>query len=386
MPVYNSENELIGVTQLINKLNGTFVRSDEEYMKIFNAQAGIALQNARLFDDIQKLQQYQKDMLQSLSDAVIATDEYGGITTINNAAKTILGLEHEVAEKTPIWDVVNHASIKGWVEKTIESGENQYFPDQALTPKESGDGKKKEERNVNITLNPLKDSKGHNYGSLVVLEDISQEKRMKSTLYRYMTQEVADQIMAKQGDEFMKGDRHEVSILFSDIRGYTRLTEKMGAVEIVDLLNEYFERMVEPIFKYRGTVDKFIGDAIMAVFGAPLYIEEHAQFSVRAALGMRESLVQFNKERAAQGKEAIRIGVGISSGEVITGNIGSSKRMDYTAIGDGVNLSARLESITKLYGCDLVISEFTHKFVADEIKSRELDVIRVKGKTQPVRI
>ncbi|MEX2604999.1 MAG: adenylate/guanylate cyclase domain-containing protein [Gracilimonas sp.] len=387
MPVYNDDDELIGVTQLINKKEGVFTKSDEHYMSIFNAQAGIALNNARLFEEVQSLQEYQKNMLQSLSEAVIATDIDGKVNTINQSAEEILKISEADVKERLAWEVIHHEKLQNWLEEVAEKGETNYYPDQTISIiKKSKSSESGEERNVNITINPLKNTQEEVNGTLLVLEDISQEKRMKSALYRYMTQEVAEQIMASEDSSLMEGTRHNVSILFSDIRGYTQLTESLGAVEVVNLLNDYFERMVDPIFKYKGTVDKFIGDAIMAVFGAPLYLEDHAQLAVNAALGMRDNLKQYNKERKKQRKSPIKIGIGISSGEVISGNIGSSRRMDYTAIGDGVNVSARLESITKLYGCDIIISEFTYNLLDENYYVRDLDVIRVKGKNEPVHI
>jgi adenylate cyclase len=156
---------------------------------------------------------------------------------------------------------------------------------------------------------------------------------------------------------------------------------------VVSLLNQYFETMVEAVFNHEGTLDKFIGDALMAVFGAPLPLKEnHAWMAVQSALDMRMRLAAFNESRMRTKQPLIRIGIGISSGEVVSGNIGSQKRMDYTVIGDGVNLSARLESATKEYGCDIILSEYTYNLCRDRIWVRELDRIRVKGKSQPVSI
>jgi adenylate cyclase len=178
-----------------------------------------------------------------------------------------------------------------------------------------------------------------------------------------------------------------VTILFSDIRGYTTLTENLGAAEVVSLLNQYFETMVEAVFNYEGTLDKFIGDALMAVFGAPLPLtENHAWSAVQSALDMRQRLAEFNQKRIIQAQPQIRFGIGISSGEVVSGNIGSHKRMDYTVIGDGVNLSSRLEGVTKEYGCDIILSEFTYQLCSDRIWVRQLDKIRVKGKHESVNI
>lgn len=217
------------------------------------------------------------------------------------------------------------------------------------------------------------------------MEDISDEKRLKSTMYRYMTQELAEELL-KLDDAKLGGDRKEVSILFSDIRGYTTLTENLEAEEVVSMLNEYFESMVEAVFKHKGTLDKYIGDAIMAVFGSPLALEEHAWMAVQTSLEMRHRLHEFNQRRYVDDKPRIKIGIGINSDTVISGNIGSSKRMEFTAIGDGVNLGSRLESVSKQYGCDIIISHNTFKPCQDHIWARELDYIRVKGRNEPVAI
>jgi adenylate cyclase len=155
---------------------------------------------------------------------------------------------------------------------------------------------------------------------------------------------------------------------------------------VVSMLNEYFESMVEAVFKYKGTLDKYIGDAIMAVFGSPLPLEEHAWMAVQTSLEMRQRLHEFNARRYSVSKPRINIGIGINSDTVISGNIGSSKRMEFTAIGDGVNLGSRLESVSKHYGCDVILSDNTYRPCKDYIWARELDYIRVKGRNEPVAI
>ncbi|MBW4468236.1 MAG: GAF domain-containing protein [Pegethrix bostrychoides GSE-TBD4-15B] len=401
MPVYNSAGMLIGVTQLINKNQGCFNGSDEEFMRAFNIQAGIALENAQLFERVLLEQQYQKDMLQSLSDAVISTDLQGKIVTINNAALRLLGCPdaktNELAAQRltrrlvnrPVWEVVPIEHLQLWLEECLSHATPHYAPEQSLLlqalaePIQPG---QPIERSINLTVTPLSNTDGEVRGGLVVLEDISQEKRMKTTLYRYMTPDVAEQVMALGDDALMIGERRDVSILFSDIRGYTSLTEKMQAADVVGLLNTYFETMVESVFIYQGTLDKFIGDALMAVFGAPLPLENHAWMAVQSALDMRQRLQEFNQHRQSQSQPPIQVGIGISSGEVVSGNIGSQRRMDYTVIGDGVDISARLEGVTKEYGCDIILSEYTYQFCQERIWVRELDKVCVKGKTKPLRI
>lgn len=440
LPVFNSSNELIGVTQLINKQQGSFTSSDEEFMRAFNIQAGIALENARLFESVLLERQYQKDILQSLSDAVISTDMQGQIVTINDAALELLGCKIKdnsnkqnklLWEKKligrKVWDVVPIENLQMRLEDSLKHGAKHYVPEQSLLV---GLHKNKEtdelilsisdrtkphifipwnetgtsasqllntkindqiveilERSINLTVNPLTNPEGGVRGGLVVLEDISREKRMKSTMYRYLNPHVAEQVMALGQDTLMVGERKDVTILFSDIRGYTTLTENLGAAEVVSLLNQYFETMVEAVFNYEGTLDKFIGDALMAVFGAPLPLtENHAWRAIQSALDMRQRLKEFNEKRIFHSQPQIRIGIGISSGEVVSGNIGSQKRMDYTVIGDGVNLSSRLEGVTKEYACDIIISEFTYNLCHERIWVRQLDTIRVKGKHQSVNI
>jgi adenylate cyclase len=398
MPVYNSEGLLIGVTQLINKHQGSFTSLDEEFMRAFNIQAGIALENAKLFESVLLEKQYQKDILQSLSDAVISTDLQGKIVTINDAALQLFGYSEASGDRSQletwrqaligryVWDVMAIDNLQRRLKDSLKHGARHYVPEQTLAVKDWGLGIGDFERSINLTVNPLTNPEGGVRGGLIVLEDISQEKRMKATLYRYMTPGVAERVMALGDDALMVGERKDVTILFSDIRSYTSLTERMSAAEVVSLLNNYFEAMVEAVFNFDGTLDKFIGDALMAVFGAPLPLENHAWMAVQSALDMRRRLKEFNQHRQAAGQSLIHIGIGLSSGEVVSGNIGSQKRMDYTVIGDGVDISSRLEGATKEYGCDIILSEYTYHLCSSKIWTRELDRVRVKGKTRPIYI
>lgn len=208
---------------------------------------------------------------------------------------------------------------------------------------------------------------------------------VRATMYRYLSQDLAEQLLDNKNTQ-LGGARQFVSILFADIRSYTTLTEQLSPEAVVAMLNRYFETMVDVIFDHRGTLDKFIGDAIMAVFGSPIPQSDHAQRAVATALGMQQQLAIFNQQQQIQGLPTLQIGIGINSDDVITGNIGSSKRMEFTAIGDGVNLTSRIESATKLYGCSIIISENTYERCQDMIWVRELDYVCVKGKRQPVRL
>ncbi|WP_208346714.1 adenylate/guanylate cyclase domain-containing protein, partial [Aetokthonos hydrillicola] len=302
--------------------------------------------------------------------------------------KRLLGLEaEERLEGKLITDIISikESDFSKWCQAALNAAESkyreQYYPDRTLV------STREKHRSVNLSINTIADASDQQQvrGALVVMDDISDQKRLKSTMYRYMTQELAEELL-KLDDAKLGGDRKEVSILFSDIRGYTTLTENLEAEEVVSMLNEYFESMVEAVFKYKGTLDKYIGDAIMAVYGSPLALQEHAWMAVQTSLEMRDRLKEFNARRYADHKPRINIGIGINSDTVISGNIGSSKRMEFTAIGDGVNLGSRLESISKQYGCDIIMSHNTYQPCKDFIWARELDYIRVKGRNEPVAI
>ena len=416
MPVFNADGELIGVTQLVNKQKSgefapynpedwpnapecwqeSFHRSDQEFMQAFNIQAGVAIQNAKLFEtvkqqyaQIQQQEQMQRDILRSLTNGVLSTNAAGEIIAANPSANRLLGLsEQDSLEGKSILEVIQlkEGDFPSWFQAALsaddEKARKQYYPDQTLL---SGEGL--ESHSVHLSINSIADASDASnvYGALVVMDDISDEKRLKSTMYRYMTQELAEQLLAS-GDAKLGGDRKDVSVLFSDIRGYTNLVESMEPEEVVSMLNEYFGLMAEPIFYNKGTLDKYIGDAIMAVFRSPAQLEDHAWRAMQTALAMRSSLSEFNIQRLAQNKKPIRIGIGVHSGTAISGNIGHSRRMEFTVIGDDVNLASRLEGTTKLYGCDIAISSNTYQPCADRVWVRELDSVRVKGKTQPVSI
>jgi adenylate cyclase len=184
----------------------------------------------------------------------------------------------------------------------------------------------------------------------------------------------------------LAGASQDATILFSDIRGFTHLSEQLSAREMVGTLNDYFTEMVDVIFENGGTLDKFIGDAIMAVFGAPFVTPDDPDNAAQAAVEMMECLRAFNSGRKGKAEPRLSIGVGISSGTVVAGTIGSIKRMDYTVIGDHVNLAARIESANKYYGTKILVSEQTAGRLNRGYTMREIDRVRVIGRNAPVTL
>ena len=213
-----------------------------------------------------------------------------------------------------------------------------------------------------------------------------EKRKMKRLFGQYVSKDVYEQLVDNPDLARLGGQRREMTVLFSDIRGFTTVSEKGQPEEIVAILNEYFTRMVEIVFEHKGTLDKFVGDMVMALFGAPLDDPNHAEHAVDAALKMIRELNVLNRKWAAEGRPSLDIGIGISTGPMIAGNIGSEAIMSYTVIGDSVNLGARLESLNKEYGTRIIISEATRDALPGRYLLRPLGDVVVKGKTRPVAI
>ena len=220
-------------------------------------------------------------------------------------------------------------------------------------------------------------------GFNTMVDGLKERDKLRATMGKYMTAAVMERAMA--GDIVLGGETLTVTILFSDIRSFTTLSEKMDDPQaLVKLLNEYFTEMVGIVMEHDGVVDKYIGDAIMAVFGAPVPKETDALNAVKAAVRMRQALRKLNARLTARGVDPIKTGIGIHTGSVVAGNIGSDRRMEYTVIGDAVNLASRLESSTKELHVNVLISEDTYNLVKDHVQTRAVKEILVKGKTKPV--
>ena len=381
VPIINKNGKTIGVTQVLNKHGGPFSAEDESRLRAFTAQISIALENAKLFADVQNMKNYSDAMLESMSNGVLTLDESGRIVTCNIPGLRILKMRVERIVNQMAADFFT--GDNGWILEKLKRVEETGRPELTMDGEMMIYGG--EHISTNLTALPLVNAEKKRIGSMVIIEDISQEKRLKSTMVRYMDPGVADQLLAS-GAEALGGQSTEATVLFSDIRSFTTISEQLGPQGTVGLLNDYFTLMVDCISREGGMLDKFIGDAIMAGFGVPVAHEDDVDRAVRAAIAMMRELGQWNEQRLAEGRPAVDIGIGLNTDTIVSGNIGSRKRMDYTMIGDGVNLASRLESACKQYGAHILVSEFTWKKLRGTYRGRELDRIVVKGKTQPVAI
>jgi adenylate cyclase len=382
VPIVNNDNETIGVTQVLNKKGGVFSDEDEQRLKAFTAQISISLQNSKLFDDVQRVKNYNESMLQSMSNGVLTMDPKGVVVTCNTAALKIWEAGESDFVGKNMQDLVGDDGQ--WVLEQLEKVKDQNSPQLIADTAFALLGTNK---TVNLTLMPLVAAEeDKELGSMIMFEDISSEKRMKSTMSRYMDPVIASQMMDGDAHEVLGGVSAEATVMFTDVRGFTSITEEYGAQGTVSFLNDYFSLMVDCITKEGGMLDKFIGDAIMACFGLPIPHEDDPDRAMRASIGMIKTLWEWNQARLDKGLKVVDMGIGLNTDMVVSGNIGSPKRMDYTLIGDGVNLAARLESACKSYAARILVSDSTVQQLKGTYRMRAADLVVVKGKTQPVKI
>ena len=218
-----------------------------------------------------------------------------------------------------------------------------------------------------------------------MVEGLAERAWLRETFGRYVSREVADALRA--GRVAFQGEQRVATVLFADIRGFTRLSESIPAREVLAFVNEYLKSMTEALVRHHGRLDKVMGDGIMVVFGAPLDDPQHARNALRAALSMRQALSAFNAGRASAGKEPVRIGIGIHTGEVIAGNVGvDSHKVEYTVLGDTVNLASRIESMTKELGADVLATSATIEAAGEGVMAQPFPQTPIRGRSAPVQL
>jgi len=380
VPVFDSNRKVLGVVQAINKIDEEFTSIDLEILTGFANQIRIAIENAKLFDQLQGMKNHLDILLQNLDTGIITIDKSLKITTVNKKFSKMFRLKKDQDFVNSYVNELNSdfKPLLSLCTNSITSGEKSYSDN--LNIKMGVDLSVM----VNLSVLPMHNSEEEVVGAIAVFNDITKEKRIQSNLSRYIPEHLVNQVMNKEELSLLKGNFSKCSILFSDIRNFTSLTEKFGAIEIVELLNSYFEPMVASVHKHNGILDKYIGDSMMTVFGIPYKNRSDSKNAVSCALDMLEILSNLNENK--KNAKSLRIGIGISTGNVVSGNIGSEKRFEYTVIGNSVNLASRLESATKNYNIEILICEDTFEEVKDYFHCREIDTILVKGIQKPIKV
>ena len=382
-PLLNKKN-LAGLIVLFDKESrvgiSAFDESDMNMLACIASQSGIAYNSIKLIEDIKEAKTYNDNVMHSIVTGVFTTNLMGEINHVNRAAASIINLERELI-------IANH------YEYIFESNEivNQLISKselelQTVSERQIQINCNGKSTSVNISVSPLLNDNSEAIGSVIAMEDLSNLDKLKSTFKKYVSKQIVDQLLENEAMLNLGGQEQEATTLFSDIRGFTSMSESMAPKEVVETLNEYFDLMIEIIFKHNGTLDKIIGDELMVIYGAPISTEKDTENALLTAIEMQEKLIEFNLQRIVHSKPPIKIGIGINRGKVISGNIGSRQQMNYTVIGDSVNLASRLCSHAK--EDEIIISESVWAQVKEcnRFKCRELQPVKVKGKTQPIEI
>lgn len=378
------KKELAGVIVLFDKESragiSSFDDSDTNMLSAIATQAGVAYNNIKLIENIKEAKTFNDNVMQSIVTGVFTTNLMGEINHVNRAAASIINLDREAVIGNHYEYVFeSNEMINALISKCEEGLETVSESEIQI----ECNGKS---TSVNISVSPLLNDQNEPIGSVVAMEDLSNLDKLKSTFKKYVSKQIVDQLLENEDMLNLGGQEQEATILFSDIRGFTSMSETMPPNEVVETLNEYFNLMIEIIFKYNGTLDKIIGDALMVIYGAPNSTEKDTENAVLTAIEMQEKLIEFNQQRIIHSKLPITIGIGINRGRVISGNIGSRQQMNFTVIGDSVNLASRLCSAAK--ADEIIVSDTVWKQVKNnkQFKGRKLNPIKVKGKSKPIEI
>jgi len=386
------ENLIISPLQAKGKILGYMILCNKETRKgieKFNSldldlltalcnQAAVAIDNATLFKDITEAKNFNESILTSIATGVITINTLGEVDSINKAGQKII-------KKVPEKIIGNHYMyLFEKDEHIIELITNAEVENKIYSELNTPFLSVSKEAVVNVSASPRVDLSGKISGLVLTIEDITDISKVKNTFKRYVSKQVVDELLDDDAKLNLGGEKREVTVLFSDIRGFTSMSEKMEPENVVSTLNKYFSLMIDIVFKNNGTLDKIIGDELMIVYGAPTSSEDDTERALKTAVEMQEKINIFNKEREKKGEVPIKVGIGINKGLVVSGNIGSRELMDYTVIGDTVNLGARLCSAA---GPDKIIVSKTVWEATKKIYSyKKLKPIKVKGKRDEINI
>ena len=370
-----------GVLLLFDKESRSgLIKFNQQDLRLFDSlskKVSLAYDNIRLIDSLKTSNNLVDNIMSSITTGIIMINVLGEIEFVNHSAKKIFSLEQEGTLNNHYFMVFqNNPNLISLLEASeikdeIIYEDNFKIEDSSQTPHE-----------INLTLSPVYNEDNERSGVVFSFEDLSGINKIKSTFKKYVSENIVDELLENENSLELGGAQNEVCVLFSDIRGFTALSEKMKPSEVVYLLNTYFEAMIDVVFSHNGTLDKIIGDELMVLYGVPLKNKNDSQSAVNSALSMFKALEKFNKKMALENLPNLKIGIGINYGKVVSGNIGSERQMNYTVIGDAVNLASRLCSHAK--SGEVVISKSVFEKLDCNQGFKSQKPIMVKGKSKEI--
>ncbi|MEM7345870.1 MAG: adenylate/guanylate cyclase domain-containing protein [Chloroflexota bacterium] len=384
------EGQLIGMFALGPKQSKQPYRSrDLRLLTTLADQTALALENASLFDriqrhleDITRINNLLDGVFESMDNGVLTTDTEGNITLYNHAVASIMGQnldEYIGSSFKQALPALADTIFAKLVQNVVD--QEAHYHDYELISEIPDRGK----IDLNLSLTPLKDAQHQTQGVTIVMDDVTETKRLRAVhdmFRRYVSPAVVDRLPEDPSDLELGGHRQEVTILFADIRGFTSFSENLEPEALMDILNQYLSMAASAILLYEGTLDKFMGDAVMGIFNAPLHQDDHILRAVQAAATMQRNIRDYHLNTGHN--HPLSFGVGIHVGECVVGNVGLSDRMDYTAIGDAVNLAKRIQENAP--GNKVLLSHAIYESVQDSVKASFYKQLQVKGREQPVGV
>ena len=357
------------------------VKFTQKDLRLFDSlvkKLSLAYDNIRLIDSLKTSNKLVENIMSSITTGIIMINVLGEIEFVNNSAKKIFGFSEEGALNNHYFMIFqNNTHLIELLEKSenldeVLYEENFKIQDQKDTSKE-----------INLTLSPVYNEENQKSGVVFSFEDLSGINKVKSTFKKYVSENIVDELLQNETSLELGGAQSEVCVLFCDIRGFTSLSENMKPSDVVQLLNSYFEAMIDVVFTNNGTLDKIIGDELMVLYGVPLKSKNDCQSAVNSAKEMLKTLEDFNKKNTKHNLPKLEVGIGVNYGKVVSGNIGSERQMNYTVIGDSVNLASRLCSHAK--PGEIVISESVFERLNNHEGFIEKPSIKVKGKANLIK-
>ncbi len=381
------KNDVIGVIYTDNRIrSGLFTQRHLESLSAFANQAAVAIDNARLFASVRRtlaevteLKNLMDNVFFSIASGVVTTDIQERVVLCNRAAEEILGHVTENILGQPLSDIMQSMAVTLKPHMNGVLRDNKTVTGLEISPNSPGRGA----LDLRLSLSPLKDVQQNTQGVAIVMEDLTERKRLEAQR-RLFERMVSPAVINQLNPDSLQlgGNRTEITTLFADIRGFTHFSESMSPEELVSVLNCYLKVAAEAVLGEEGTVDKFLGDAVMAWFNAPIPQPDHTLRAVRAALAIRAAIKELHCTLPVQ--HHLNFGAGIHVGDAVLGLIGTEKRLDYTAIGDSVNTAKRIQE--NAGPGQIFISDPAYRLVAAQIEARMVEPITAKGKREPVPV